>query len=223
MLWSLRARSLSRAGKAFARSEPEGLHDLRVALRRVETTAAALGKKIERKSRSLVRSLSPLRQLEVDRQLLSRLREMGHLPENVADALEAGGARTTRNASKAAPRPAEEPPAGRRLRHGAPPAERRPVPARDRAAAPEGRLLPPRGRPPTARHRYRIAVKRARCLTEDLAACGVPGLENRIERGKELRNALGRWNDIRLFRERLKRPRGVGREGSVGLVVGSIA
>ena len=90
MLWSLRARSLSKAGKAFARSEPEGLHDLRVALRRVEATAAALGKKkIERKA-ALARALaSPLRQLEVDRQLLSRLREMGRLPENAAAALEA--------------------------------------------------------------------------------------------------------------------------------------
>jgi hypothetical protein len=43
ILWSLRARSLVKARKAFLRGEPEGLHDLRVALRRVEATAAALG------------------------------------------------------------------------------------------------------------------------------------------------------------------------------------
>jgi len=58
ILWSLRARSLSKARKALVKNEPEGLHDFRVALRRTEATAAALGKKaIERKARSLVRSL----------------------------------------------------------------------------------------------------------------------------------------------------------------------
>ena len=75
ILWSLRARSLSKARKALVNEEPEGLHNFRVALRRAEATAAALGKKtIERKARSLVRSLSPLRQLEVNRHLLLRLR-----------------------------------------------------------------------------------------------------------------------------------------------------
>ena len=88
-LWSLRARSLAKARKAFLRGDPEGLHDLRVALRRAEATAAALGRrKVERASGSLVRSLSPLRQLEVDRNLLARIRELGHVPENVSARLD---------------------------------------------------------------------------------------------------------------------------------------
>lgn len=226
ILWSLRARSLSKARKAFLRSEPEGLHDLRVALRRVEATAAALGrKKIERKARSVVRSLSPLRQLEVDRQLLSRLREMGHLPESVAAVLEARwGAEYTKRVQKAA-RVARS---GKRrlLERGLRRVARRPqddIPFRLEIARRrlEGRLSPPPEDATDKRlHSYRIAVKRARYLAEDLAACGVPGLESRIAREKELQDALGRWNDIHLFRERLKETREESEvRGSVGLVL----
>jgi CHAD domain-containing protein len=213
ILWSLRARALVRARRAFLRGEPEGLHDLRVALRHVEATAAALGReKIERRSCHLVRSLSTLRQLEVDRRLLSRLREMGILPENIAAGLDArwaaeyaeGVERAARIARSGRPRRLE-----RRLRRLARQnedgvtlrleRERRRV---------ERRLLPPQ-QDATDRclHRYRIAVKRARYLAEDLAACGVPGLESRIAREKELQDALGRWNDVQLFRERLKETR----------------
>jgi len=226
ILWSLRARSLSKARKAFLRSEPEGLHDLRVALRRAEATAAALGKKkIEGKARSLVRSLSPLRQLEVDRQLLSRLREMGRPPENVAAVLEARwGAEYTKRVEKAARvvRSGKRRLLERRLRRVA----RRPqdnIPFRLEIARRrlEGRLSPPPEDATDKRlHRYRIAAKRARYLAEDLAACGVPGLEGRIAREKELQDALGRWNDIHLFRERLKETREESEErGSVGLVL----
>jgi CHAD domain-containing protein len=225
VLWSLRARSLSKARKAFLRSEAEGLHDLRVALRRVEATAAALGrKKIERKARSLVRSLSPLRQLEVDRQLLSRLREKSHVSENVAAGLEARwGAEHAERVEDAArvARSGKRRRLESRLRRLA----RRPqddVPFRLEAELRrfESRLSPPPEDATDKRlHRYRIAVKRARYLAEDLAACGVPGLESRIAREKELQDALGRWNDIHLFRERLRETRDESEErGSVGLV-----
>jgi CHAD domain-containing protein len=226
ILWSLRARSLSKARKAFLRSEPEGLHDLRVALRRAEATAAALGKKkVERRARSLVRSLSPLRQLEVDRQLLSRLREMGPLPENVAAVLEARwGAEYTKRVEKAAhvARSGKRRLLERRLRRVARRSQDD-IPFRLEIARRrlEGRLSPPPADATDKRlHRYRIAVKHARYLAEDLAACGVPGLESRIAREKELQNALGRWNDIHLFRERLKETREESEErGSIGLVL----
>ena len=45
ILWRKRARSLKKARKAFRAGDPEGLHDLRVALRRTAATAEALGKK----------------------------------------------------------------------------------------------------------------------------------------------------------------------------------
>jgi CHAD domain-containing protein len=225
-LWSLRARTLVKARKVFLRGEPEGLHDLRVALRRIEATAAALGKKkIERRSRSLVRSLSTLRQLQVDRQLLARLRELGHVPENAAASLDArwgaeyseGLEKTARAARSKKPRRLE-----RRLRrlarrNGSDAILRLEL-ERSRI---EHRLLPP-GEDATDRrlHRFRIAIKRARYLAEDLAVCGVPGLEGRIAREKELQDALGRWNDIHLFRERLKKTREESeRRGSITLVL----
>jgi CHAD domain-containing protein len=226
ILLSLRARSLSKARKAFLRSEPEGLHDLRVALRRVEETAAALGrKKIERRSRSIVRSLSRLRQLEVNRQLLSRLREMGHLPDNVAASFEGRwGAEHAERVKKGA-RVARSGKSRRlelRLRRAAR-RTRGDIPFRleiERQRL-ERRLSPPPEDATDKRlHRYRIAVRRARYLAEDLAACGIPGLESRIAREKELQEALGRWNDIHLFRERLKEIREESEvRGSVGLVL----
>ncbi len=169
---------------------------MRVALRRVEATAAALGKKkIERKARSLVRSLSPLRQLEVDRQLLSRLREMALLPENVAAVLEARwGAEYAKRVEKASrvARSGKRRLLERRLRRVA----SRPqddIPFRLEIARRrlEGRLSPPPEDATDKRlHRYRIAVKRARYL------------------------------DIHLFRERLKETREESEErGSVGLVL----
>jgi CHAD domain-containing protein len=226
ILWSLRARSLARARKALLGEAPEGLHDFRVALRRAEATAAALGKKkIERKARSLVRSLSPLRQLEVDRHLLSRLRELGHLSENVAAGLDARwGAEYSEGLEDAArvARSGKRRRLEKKLRLQA----RRPqddVPLRleiERRRV-ERRLVPPPEDATDRRlHRYRITVKRARYLAEDLAACGVPGLESRIAREKELQDALGRWNDIHLFRERLKETREESEaRGSVSLVL----
>ena len=161
----------------------------------------------------------------MDRRLLSRLRETGHLPENVAAGLEArwnaeyaeGVARAARVARGGKCRRLE-----RRLRSAAR-RTRDDVPFRleiERRRL-ERRLSPPPENATDKRlHRYRIAVKRARYLAEDLAACGVPGLENRIAREKELQDALGRWNDIHLFRERLQETRDEAEErGLVTLVV----
>ena len=226
ILWSLRARSLVKARKDFLRGEPEGLHDLRVALRHIEATAAALGRsKIERRSRSLVRSLSPLRQIQVDRKLLARLRELGRLPENAAANLDARwGAAYSEGVEKAVrvARSEKRRRLERRLRRlcrkNGNDATLRLEIERRRI---ERRLLPP-GQDATDRrlHRYRIAVKRARYLAEDLAACGVPGLESRIAREKEVQDALGRWTDIHLFRERLKETRKESEaRGSVALVL----
>ena len=226
ILWSLRARSLSKARKALVKEEPEGLHDFRVALRRVEATAAALGKKkIEGKARSLVRSLSPLRQLEVNRRLLSRLREMRHVSETVAAGLDArwgaeyseGLAKAARVAKSGKRRRLEEK-LRRRARH---PQGDSPLRLEIERRRVESRLAsPPADASDRKLHRYRIGVKRARYLAEDLAACGVPGLESRIAREKELQDALGRWNDVRLFRERLKETREESEaRGSISLVL----
>jgi CHAD domain-containing protein len=61
-------------------------------------------------------------------------------------------------------------------------------------------------------------VKRARYLAEDLTESGVAGLEEEIARAKAAQTALGRWNDVRLFRERLERTRDrAERTGAVSL------
>jgi len=208
-LLRLRARALEKGRKAFRDGDPEGLHDLRVALRREAATAAALGKrKIERRLRSLVKVLSPLRQFEVDRQILGRLRSLGVISEDAAagldarwDALFAAGVRKAASVAESGKMRR----AIRRLRRliRRPPAGLTRLLARERRKV-ENRLIPASENATDRQlHRFRIAVKRARYLAEDLAACGVEGLSDTIDREKELQDALGRWNDVRLFRERL--------------------
>src|SRR5262249_31463208 len=147
------------------------------------------------------RSLSPLRQLEVDRGLLSKVREIGRIPENVASGLDAqwdaeyaeGLNRATRAARGGRMRRFEK-----RLKRLVRPARKDPAARLERERQRlEQRLAPPPEDASDRRlHRYRVVVKKARYLAEDLAACGVAALENRITREKELQDALGRWNDI---------------------------
>lgn len=208
-LWLLRARSLERALKLFRQGHPEGLHDLRVTLRRTAATASAFGKKkVARRSRSLARSLSLRRQLEVDRQLLGRARDLGFLSQEIAAGLEARWDSLLSAGHRKALRVAD----GRKLRKlrgallrlsrgGA----RGAIRSLERAwrEAEEPLLSPPNGQRNRPLHRYRIAAKKARYLAEDLAACGVPGFEERIVEARAIQDALGRWNDLRLFRRRL--------------------
>ncbi len=225
-LWRRRVRALQKARKDLRGNEAEAIHDLRVALRRIGATAAALGKKkIERRSRKLVSAFSELRQMEVDRALLARVHALGLLPEDAYSGLQARWEVRYAAGARKAMRLAE----GRRMKKLAAQIRRR---ARrdpgdlmlrldlERARA-ERRLVPP-GDDASDRdlHRYRLAVKRARYVAEDLAACGVRGLDAAIAREKELQEALGRWNDARLFRIRLVETRAQAEErGAVTLAL----
>ena len=186
---------------------------MRVALRRAAATASALGEpRIEKRSRTLTSSLSDLRQLEIDRHLLSRVRILGLLTEEAASSLEARWDSLHADGLRRAARVAR----GRRMRRLMSRLSRKAKRqkgdvairlelARGRA---ERRLAPPATEASDRQlHRYRIALKKARYLAEDLSACGIRGLEGAIAREKELQDSLGRWNDVRLFRERLVQAR----------------
>src|SRR5262245_50084404 len=72
------------------RGEPEGLHDLRVAFRRTSATSRALGvKSISRDAKKLAASLTDARQMQVDRQLLARIGQLGYLSPDATTALAA--------------------------------------------------------------------------------------------------------------------------------------
>ena len=209
-LWKLRSDALVRARKAVRRGDPEALHDLRVALRRLSATAGALGRReISDDAKSLVRSLSEQRQLEVDRALLTKIGRLGFLSPDAATALAARweklATRGERRLAKAAGKPVET--LVRRLDRLA----RRdgdaetPTARLEQARLRAERALeqPLDGRDDHAMHRYRIAVKKARYLAEDLGALGVSPWKGRAEREKDLQEALGRWNDLRMFCRRL--------------------
>ncbi len=214
-LWKIRARGLEEARQAAKRGKPEGLHDLRVALRRVASTSAALGRKrVSRRARSLAHSLSGARQLEVDRRLLDRVGELGLLtPEAVAalaapwDQLAGKAARKLTRATDGDKMQRLRRRLARLSRKGAGSGIKRLVAARRKA---EAALSPPlEGKDDATLHRYRLAVKKARYLAEDLVALGLPEPAD-TAREKALQEALGRWNDLQNFRVRLAR----GREGS---------
>jgi CHAD domain-containing protein len=208
-LWKKKARLLGKADKGFRQKSPEGIHDLRVALRRVSATATALGRdKIARQSKKLVRSLSDLRQIEVDRRLLARARELGWLPEEVAAGVDARWDAQLRDGEKTVARrvPDDEVDRLRRKLSRLSRKKQEDVLVRLEEAyrrADETLSSMPREENDASLHRYRLAVKEARYLTEDLALAGRAGLEAEIERKKRIQDALGRWNDLRLFRRDL--------------------
>ncbi len=212
-LWKLRARSVERARKAARRGDPEGLHDLRVALRRVSATASALGAKgVSRGARAIVQSLSGDRQIQVDRQLLARIGKLGYLSPDATTALAARWEKIAERGSRRIARAAggksvrallrELERLGRRQRDDLVERLER---ARGKAEATLAQSL--EGRDDAELHRYRVAVKRARYLAEDLAALGVRRFTTQIEREKALQEALGRWNDLRMFCRRLSESR----------------
>jgi CHAD domain-containing protein len=212
-LWKLRVRSVDRARKAARRGDPEGLHDFRVALRRVGATAKALGARtVSREARVLVQSLSSDRQVEVDRLLLARIGKLGYLSPDATTALASRWEKLAERSSRRIARAAD----GKAVRALVKTMDRlarrerddvveRLERARGKAEATLARSL--EGKDDAELHRYRIAVKKARYLAEDLAALGVRRFTSSIEREKALQESLGRWNDVRMFCRRLAESR----------------
>jgi hypothetical protein len=56
-------------------------------------------------------------------------------------------------------------------------------------------------------HRYRLLIKRARYLAEDLVRCGRIDFETFAARERAAQDVLGRWNDLRFFVKRIGRER----------------
>lgn len=225
-LWKSKARSLEKAGKEFREKTPDGIHDLRVALRRVSATASALGRGgIAKRSKKLVKSLSVLRQLEVDRKILARIRELGWLPDEVAAGIDARWDGLLRQGAKTA---------ARRVPDGALDRLRRKLSRLSKEKQEDVLLRLEEAQKRAERglaevsgdakdrtlHQYRLAVKESRYLTEDLALAGRTGLAREIARKKRVQDALGRWNDLRLFRRDLAATRDdAERRGAVTFVL----
>src|SRR5262245_17859123 len=209
-LWKIRERSLDRARKSARRGDSEGLHDLRVALRRVCATARALGRqKLAQRARKVARSLSEQRQLQVDRQLLARLGKLGLLSPDAVTALAARWEKLAMRGERRVLRAADGRVVRRLLRRldrlSRRDDDETAVPRLERARRKaEARLAQPiEAKDDYGLHRHRLAVKKARYLAEDLAALGLRRWTNQLERERETQEALGRWNDLRLFRQRL--------------------
>jgi CHAD domain-containing protein len=213
-LWKVRASAVDRARKAARRGEPEGLHDLRVALRRVGATARALGaRSLSREARDIVRSLSQERQIQVDRQLLARVGKLGYLSPDAATALAARWEQVAERGARRVVRTAD----GKEVRGLLKDLDRLSRKRRGdgdveklesaRQEAEAALAEPLEGKDDDALHRHRIAVKNARYLAEDLATLGVRRFTTQIEREKALQETLGRWNDLRLFARRISESR----------------
>lgn len=222
-LWKLRSHDLEAARKSAKRASLEGLHDLRVALRRVSVTAAALRRaRVARRARAIARSLSRPRQLEVDRRLLERVGSLGLLSPDAVTAL---AARWEKLAGRAARRLAKATEGkkmqrlrrrvARLARRGSGNGIKRLAAARRHAETSLVRSL--EGKDDRALHRYRLSVKTARYLAEDLVALGLPE-PGGAPRERALQETLGRWKDLQTFRKRLNAGRREAQQqGAVGL------
>lgn len=186
---------------------------MRVALRRVAATAGAFGRrKLERRARKIVRSLSADRQLEVDRALLARISRMGLLSEDAGTALAARWeSRPDTSGSRSDAIMAQR--RVRRLQRKLRVLAARPQPdtiprlLAERLDAEAALAATPNRNDDETLHRYRLLAKRARYLAEDLVACGRREFEPAAARERAAQDALGRWNDLRLFLERIGRER----------------
>jgi CHAD domain-containing protein len=212
-LWKSKAHSLERARKALKRGDPEGLHDLRVALRRMSAIAGALGRRsVSNEARDIVRSLSEQRQLEVDRQLLARIGRLGFLSPDAVTALASRWEKLAERGSRRVARAADGRPI-HALRRRVTRLERKDPSIsvarleRARRRAQDALAQTLEGKDDRTLHHYRVAVKKARYLAEDLASLGVREWLTHAQREKALQEALGRWNDLRLFCRRLAESR----------------
>jgi CHAD domain-containing protein len=199
-IWGRLRRTIRRAARSFRDGDPEGLHDLRVALRRTAVVAAAGERpKVARGAAKLVRRLSSLRQLEVDRRLVGELVRSGALaPEDARAVDDAFAALLERQRKRALERLSGK--GARKLDARLGGWRSDAALAGSLAREAEEALLPPRVLDDEGLHRLRIAVKRRRYALMARRDLGVPGLDGEIARWESLQDALGEANDWRSLR-----------------------
>ena len=198
-LWKSQRKALRRAERRFRDGDPEGLHDFRVALRRLAVVAEAGERpKVALGASKLVRRLSPLRQLEVDRELVAELARLGAIAPPDARVVDEILAERFRRGREAAVGRLGGTSAKRLYARLGRERENGPVVSRlARETGEENVLRAPRVLDDEGLHRLRIAVKRRRYALMARRDLGVPGLEGEISRWQSLQDSLGRANDWR--------------------------
>jgi CHAD domain-containing protein len=210
VVWKRFRRSVKKNRRAFLDGEPDGLHDFRVALRRLATIADSAGRgRLARDARRVAGRFSPLRQLEVDRLQLRSLVEDGLLSASAATTIdERLRLEIARRRKKA-----ERTLAGSRVRG----LVRR---LRKTRAEPDAKLkrrlrkatIRPLGLPAgplddETLHKLRLRVKRMRYRLETRRALGENGLDATIAGLRKRQDLLGEFNDLLLFSRDLRRLR----------------
>jgi len=198
-IWQTQRRALRRAERKFRDGDTEGLHDFRVALRRLAVVAEAGERpKVARGAAKLVRRLSPLRQLEVDRELVAELARFGAIAPPDARAVdEILAERFRRGREEALERLGGNSAKELFARLGRDRANGPVVSRLARETGEKNVLRAPRVLDDEGLHRLRIAVKRRRYALMARRDLGVPGLEGEISRWQTLQDSLGCANDWR--------------------------
>jgi CHAD domain-containing protein len=197
------------------RGDPEAVHDLRVATRRLQEALRfsepflprPAVDRVARRARGIRRSLGAVRDADVLFRLLRRLaRRLERGERRLALGIAARLSEEAEAARRAADRRGGLPVPGIRKRLQALLKAARPVPvavsARGRQVALErlaraARLLPRARRgDPDGLHAFRIAVKRYRYGLEILDEAGARGLRALIREARDLQRALGRVHDL---------------------------
>jgi CHAD domain-containing protein len=218
-IWKNHKKTLRKTRRGLLNGGSEGLHDLRVALRRVAVLARATGRKrVDRAARRFARELSRLRQLEIDAHLLDGLPD-GLVPAEARNAVEARIALLAADPAARSRRRLGSGKWKRFLRH----VGRSNSVSRRRLTKASRKALEKLARLDAAAsdenlHRYRLQVKKGRYLLETRIALGEKALQPEAARLKSLQDAIGNWNDLRLFAADLVRIRTLSEEeGAVSL------
>ena len=205
--WQRQGRTLDRAFKAFRQGSPEGAGELETA---VEQIAAASGasrdRVLARRARRIARLLGKVRAVDSQREMLSRVRQLGLLSPESATGLDARWEDRSRDARERALREMQGK-ALRRLRNAVArtrgPGARRLAKALARAHRRAARRL--EALAGDVRARDLLAYRRAALIAQALEAAAPPSPAGPGEPNGRLEVALERWRALRAFRRRLRK------------------
>ena len=211
--WKKRRRELARACKDFRRGAPGGATELAEMLEGVGVAARAAGdRRLSRRARRIARRCARVAVLESHRRLLSRVRKLGLIAADAAEALDARWEELSRERSRRALRAvrgraierlldalSRQAHAGeRRLRRRLERAERRNA---------RSLRLPPGQPDDRDLSRYQKRVRRAVRIGLALAEAGGPRNPDAASGEGFAGSALDRWHGLRAFRKLLARER----------------
>jgi CHAD domain-containing protein len=222
LLMRQRLGALTRALPAAQEGSPVALHQARVATRRLRAALPLIAsgsrqKKLEHAVRKLTRALGPVRELDVELQLLEEMQASGEVPRPAVARLRRAVLEERRTLHRDMLAQLEDYDVGR-LRKRALSATRKRVEQRAATSRDPAQRLAARARAarraavvaaavgdagglylPDRLHRVRVAVKKLRYALEVVASLGGARVDAQVRALKQVQDLLGRMHDLEVL------------------------